>query len=64
MTIYIEKDKVIEANERCAMAFTKLVVIANKYREDKNFSEFSRIMGKIEGLKLAQSYFNECLKDL
>ncbi|MBF0209157.1 MAG: hypothetical protein HQK53_20045 [Oligoflexia bacterium] len=64
MTIYIEDDKIKEANERCSKAFTELVIIANRYREDKNFSEFSRIMGKIEGLKLAQDYFNQCLKDL
>ena len=63
MTIYIEDDKIKEANERCSNAFTKLVVIANKYRQDKNFFEYNRIMGKIEGLKLAQDYFNECLKD-
>lgn len=63
MTIYIEDEKLNEANERCNFAVMKLSEIAQRYSSDKDPDEYIRIMGKIEGVKLAQDYFNQCLKD-
>lgn len=64
MTIYIDDDKIKEANERCNFALMKLSEIAQKYSADKDPNEYTRIMGKIEGVKLAQNYFNQCLGDM
>lgn len=60
MTTYIDidEDKKLEANRRCDLAVFELSKIAFKYMEDKNVLEYNRLIGKIEGIKLAQSYFN------
>ncbi len=55
MTIYI--DDRLEANRRCDKAVFELSKIAIGYLADKNLIEHNRIMGKIEGIKLAQDYF-------
>ena len=62
MTIYI--DDRLEANRRCDKAVFELSKIAVGYLSDKNLIEYTRIMGKIEGLKLSQDYFNQCLGDI
>lgn len=59
MTIYI--DDRLEANRRCDKAVFELSKIAIRYLADKNIIEHNRIMGKIEGIKLAQDYFNTVL---
>ena len=59
MTIYI--DDRLEANRRCDKAVFELSKIAIGYLADKNVIEYNRIMGKIEGIKLAQDYFNSVL---
>mgnify|MGYP003462988484 CR=1 FL=1 len=64
MTTYVETDKRLEANRRCDVAVFELSKIAVKYLEDRNVIEYTRIMGKIEGVKLAQDYFNQCLGDM
>lgn len=68
MTIYIDDDKIADANARCNTAILELKTLALKtlayrYLEIKSVDDYNRVMGKIEGVKLAQSYFNECLKD-
>jgi len=59
MTIYIDDRP--EANTRCDKAVFELAKIAVGYLADKNLIEYKRIMGKIEGIKLAQDYFNSVL---
>ena len=59
MTIYI--DDRLEVNRRCDKAVFELYEIAVGYLADKNLIEYTRIMGKIEGIKLAQDYFNTVL---
>ncbi len=63
MTIYIEDDRVTEANERCRIAIKELTVIAQRYYSDGNEEEYNRLISKIEGVKLARDYFNQFLKD-
>lgn len=63
MTIYIDDDKIADANARCNTAILELKTLAYRYLEIKSVDDYNRVMGKIEGVKLAQSYFNECLKD-
>lgn len=63
MTIYIEDTRVTEANERCKIAVKELMEIARRYYSDGNMEEYKRLMGKVEGVQLAQDYFNQFLKD-
>lgn len=51
-----------EFNNRCNVAVKELAEIAKKYLADKNVIEYNRLMGKIEGVKLAQDYLREILK--
>jgi len=48
-----------EFNRRCEKACVELAAIASKYLADKNVIEYNRIIGKIEGVKLAQDYANQ-----
>ena len=45
-----------EFNRMCEKAIEGLAEIARKYLADKNVIEYNRLMGKIEGVKLAQDY--------
>jgi len=45
-----------EFNRRCEKAIEELTKLAHNYLADKNIIEYNRIMGKIEGVKLAQDY--------
>ena len=49
--------KMDEFNRRCDDAIKRLSEIALKYLHDKNVVEYSRLMGKIDGIEMARSYF-------
>lgn len=48
-----------EFNERCERAVSELTKIARRYLNEKDEESYRRILGKIEGIKLAQDYANE-----
>ena len=51
-----------EFNQRCNKAIEELNKMANNYLINGNVHEYSRLSGKVEGIKLAQSYANEMIK--
>lgn len=53
-------EAILEARQRCSRATSDLFNLSEK---TSNIGEKKRILGKIEGVKLARDYFIECLEN-
>lgn len=47
--------------DRCDKSYSELFGLHQYYQDAKNFNESTRILGKIEGLKLAKDYYTRIL---